>query len=55
MQGHVGITNYRMAGNLFWRIGEISVFGGIYFGGLAWQSLCHNDIHSNMANPDEQS
>ena len=30
---------YRMAGNfggnLFWRIAEISVFGGIYFGGLA--------------------
>ena len=30
---------YRMAGNfggnLFWRLAEISVFGGIYFGGLA--------------------
>ena len=30
---------YRMVGNfggnLFWRIAEISVFGGIYFGGLA--------------------
>ena len=48
---------YRMAGNfggnLFWRIAEISVFGGIYFGVLA-KSLCHNDIHSKMANPDEQ-
>ena len=20
-----------------------------------WQGLCHNDIHSKMANPDEQS
>ena len=38
---------------------------GIYFGGLLKflylaeftlaQSLCHNDIHSKMANPDEQS
>ena len=48
---------YRMAGNfggnLFWRIAEISVFGGIYFGGLA-KSLCHNDIHGKMANQDEQ-
>ena len=30
---------YRMVGNfggnLFWRIAEICVFGGIYFGGLA--------------------
>ena len=48
---------YRKAGNfggkLFWRIAEISVFGGIYFGGFG-KSLCHNDIHSKMANPDEQ-
>ena len=31
--------DYRMVGNfggnLIWRIAEISVFGGIYFGGLA--------------------
>ena len=50
-------VEYRMARNfgrnLFWRIAEISVVGGIYFGGLA--RLCHNDIYSKMANPDEQS
>ena len=28
MAGNIG-------GNIFWRIAEISVFGGIYFGGLA--------------------
>ena len=54
---HTCSTDYHMAGNfggnLFWRIAEISVFGGIYFGGLA-KSLCHNDIHSKMANPVEQ-
>ena len=43
------------------------ILAGIYFGGLlkflhlaeftlaVWQSLCHNDIHSIMANLDEQS
>ena len=43
------------------------ILAGIYFGGLlkflylaeftlaVWKSLCHNDIHSKMANPDEQS
>ena len=43
------------------------ILAGIYFGGLlkflylaeftlaVWQSLCQNDIHSKMANPDEQS
>ena len=43
------------------------ILAGIYFGGLlkflylaeftlaVWQSLCHNDIHSKMANPGEQS
>ena len=43
------------------------ILAGIYFGRLleflylaeftlaVWQSLCHNDIHSKMANPDEQS
>ena len=40
-------------GNLFWRIVEISVFGEFTL--AVWQSLCHNDIHSKMANPDEQS
>ena len=42
------------------------ILAGIYFGGLlkflnlaeftlaVWQSLCHNDIHSKMANPDKQ-
>ena len=44
------ISTYRMAGNfggkIFWRIGEIMTFGGIYFGTCA--SFSHNDIHSIM-------
>ena len=39
--------------NLFWRIAEVSVFGGIYFGSVT--SLCHNDFYSKMAKPDEKS
>ena len=43
------------------------ILAGIYFGRLlkflylaeftlaVWQSLCHNDIHSKMANPGKQS
>ena len=45
----------------------LEILAGIYFGGLVkflylaeftwavWQSLCHNAIHSKMANPDVQS
>ena len=36
--------------NLFCQIDEILAFGGIYFG--SWAAICHNDIHSKMADPE---
>ena len=41
---------YRIAGNFggknIWRIAQIVVFCGFYFGG--WGSLHHNNIHGKM-------